>query len=131
MPKIDISITISVIVALCAIISPILTTIINNRYQMKVKKLEAEQRFYEDTIVRKRTIFENYLKAASRCAIRAKGEYLAEYGEYYISAFIYAPSDIRTDMINIHNLMTEYKWIEAIPLIEELTPKIADLISNM
>lgn len=131
MPKIDISITISVIVALCAIISPILTTIINNRYQMKIKKLETKQHYFEDNIVRKRTIFENYLKAASRCAIYAKIEAISEYGECYIPALIYAPSDIRTDMINIHNLMINHKWEKAIPLIEELTPKIADLISKM
>ena len=44
MPKIELTITISVILALAAIISPIFTAIINNRYQLKLKKLELKQK---------------------------------------------------------------------------------------
>ncbi len=61
MPQIDMTITISVIVALAAIVSPILTAIINNRYQLKLKKLELKQKEYEQTVLYKRKIFENSL----------------------------------------------------------------------
>lgn len=40
MPKIDLTVSISVIVALCAIISPMLVAIINNRHALKVKEIE-------------------------------------------------------------------------------------------
>ena len=39
----NLSVTISVIVAICAIISPILTAIINNHYQYKLRKLDDEK----------------------------------------------------------------------------------------
>ena len=45
MPKIDLTITISVIVALCAIISPIFTTLLNNRYLFKLE--ESKQKTKE------------------------------------------------------------------------------------
>lgn len=38
--KIDFTITISVILALAAIISPIIVSIINNKYQLKLKQIE-------------------------------------------------------------------------------------------
>lgn len=41
--QIDLSLTITAIIALCAIVSPIITTGINNAHQTKIKKIE----FYE------------------------------------------------------------------------------------
>lgn len=41
--QIDLSLTITSIIALCAIISPIITTAINNHHQLSIKKME----FYE------------------------------------------------------------------------------------
>ena len=61
MPKIDFTISISVILALCAIVSPIFTAIINNMHQTKIKKLELKQQEYRDTIIHQRDFFENYL----------------------------------------------------------------------
>ena len=57
MPKIDITITISVIVALCAIISPILTAFINNTHQLRLKKIDLAQKELESTVMHKRAIF--------------------------------------------------------------------------
>lgn len=38
--NIDLNLTITGIIALCAILSPILTTLINNHHQSKMKKVE-------------------------------------------------------------------------------------------
>ncbi len=124
MPKIDLTISISVIVALCAIISPILTAIINNRYQLKLKRIELSQQEYLETILYCRNIYENYLKYTGRCIYHSDTDALKEYGEYYYSALMYAPSDIRTDMINANNLIMEYKYNEASPIIEKIASRI-------
>ena len=56
-PQIDLTITISVIIALCAIITPLITTLLNNQHQLKIKKLELEQVRIENTVLYKRSIF--------------------------------------------------------------------------
>lgn len=43
MPKVDLTVTISVILGCAAIISPILTSMINNLHNSKIKQLELEQ----------------------------------------------------------------------------------------
>ena len=43
MPNIDLTVTVSVIIALCAIISPILTAIINNCHHTKIKNLKLSK----------------------------------------------------------------------------------------
>ena len=45
--SVDLTITISAILGVAAVISPIATAIINNRYQMKLKKLELQQQHLE------------------------------------------------------------------------------------
>lgn len=42
MPQIDPTITISVILAICALFAPSITAIINNRHQYKIRKLELQ-----------------------------------------------------------------------------------------
>lgn len=131
MPKIDLTVTISVIVALCAIVSPIATAIINNRYQLKLRKMDIYQKTLENTMLYKRSIFENYLKYAGRCIFHSDVNALKDYGEYYLLALLYAPIELHTEMKEINVLMLEKHWSKASPLFEVLTPKIYDVIQKL
>ena len=122
--RIDLTVTISVIIALCAIVSPILTAIINNCHQTKIKKLELKQQEYRDTVIHQRVFFENYLKHAGRCIYYADSDALKDYGEHYFSALMYAPDDLKADMIEANRLMLKDDWNNASVLIEKLTAKI-------
>ena len=124
MPEIDLTVTVSVIIALCAIVSPILTAIINNRHQLKIRKLEMQERLYENTVMYQRKIFENYLKYLGKCASHADVNALHEYGEYYLIALMYAPDNIQKKMKIANQNMQEYKWKNALSICEELTPLI-------
>lgn len=70
--KFDLTVTISVLVALSAVISPIFVAIINNRYQTKLRCLEVERElalkeletFYCD----KKKVFDEFLIAAGQYA---------------------------------------------------------------
>ena len=124
MPKFDLTISISVIVALCAIISPILTSIINNRYQIKLKRIELSRQEYQDSVLHCRDIYENYLKHAGRCIYYSDSDAQKDYGEYYYSALMYAPSDVRSDMIEPNALMLKNELNKASALIEKIAVKI-------
>ena len=65
--ELDLTITVTAILGIAAIISPIATAIINNLYQIKLKKLEMKQQKLEKTTYYIRSIFENYLRYAGRC----------------------------------------------------------------
>lgn len=127
MPKVDLTISISVILALCAIVSPIFTAIINNMHQTKIKKMELKQQEYRDTIIHQRDFFENYLKHAGRCIYYADSDALKDYGEHYFSALMYAPDDLKSDMIEANRLMLKDDWDNASILIEKLSTKIHDI----
>lgn len=62
MPKIDITFTVTAIIGIIAIISPIATTLINNHYQLKFKRAEFNLQAYERNVIYKQKIYENYLR---------------------------------------------------------------------
>lgn len=99
MPTIDLTITVSVILALSAIISPILTALINNHHQLKIKKLEAKQQEYERTVMYKRNIFENYLRYLNDVSQNPTKESVSGYAQYYPLAFMYLPKDVQKNFL--------------------------------
>ena len=125
MPKVDLTITISVIVALAAIISPVLTAILNNRHQLKLKRLELEQQKYEQAVLYKRNIFENYLKGVSALShYNNTRENCNLYSENYPLAFMYLPPEIQKLMTAINDLVGRHEY----PLIRNHIDELSLLI---
>ena len=131
MPKLELSFIITATVALMSFISPILTTLINNRHQLKIKKLELKQKQYEDTVIYKRNIFENYVSALSKLSAYATGDSIKEYGNYYSLAYMYLSENLQSEMSKINGLVLDHKWEMIFPLLEDLIPKIYKVLHTM
>lgn len=69
MPKIDSTITISIILAICALFAPSITAIINNRHQYKIRKLELRHNEFlhqsDMTYKNKYEIYKKFIQEAS------------------------------------------------------------------
>lgn len=128
MPKIDLTITISVIVALCAIISPIFTTLINNRYLFKLEESKQKQKVYENTTLHKREIFENYMMYAGQCIYYSDPDALKDYGKYYFPALMLVPAYLRPDMIEANQLMQRGQFDEVVKLFEKISLQLNTII---
>lgn len=100
--KVDLTVTISVILALCAILSSVFTAAINNRHQLRMKKLELEHQRHETDTLHKRGVFEEYLEKAFRCTVYTGGVHYSEYTEIYLKAVFLAPKAVRDKMIALH-----------------------------
>lgn len=120
MPQIELTITISVILALAAIISPIFTTIINNRYQLKIKKLEVKQKEYEQTILYKRNIFENYLRYLNDVFQNPTKESMSGYAQYYPLAFMYLPPDVQQKLSVVNHKLGQSARANIVDEIDEI-----------
>lgn len=121
MPKIDLTITISVIVTLVAIISPIFTSVINNIYQLKLKKLELKQSEYEKITLHKRELFENFLSAFNQvCHIRTT-ETVSLYASSYSLIYVYLPPNVRSDLGMVNLLISKHLWDEAIKYVDAIS----------
>jgi hypothetical protein len=130
MPKVDLTVTISVILGCAAIISPILTSMINNLHNSKIKQLELEQEHIKNTILHQKNIFEKYIRYAGRYIALADQESSKEYEEYYFLSILYASEELRKKMISTHKNIEEGDWENATIHLEQLIPEIIDLLGK-
>lgn len=93
--KIDLTISISVLLALSSIFSNIIIAIINNFHQTKMKKMELKQAYTKNEILHRRAIFEDYLAKTGRLVHRPSAETLEEYGKVCYLACLFAPPEVR------------------------------------
>lgn len=82
MPEIDLTVTVSVIIALCAIISPVITTIINNLHEEKMKKIEYRHTEKSNREEHEKSIYEGYVRSAGKCIYSQSPEDLKMFGEH-------------------------------------------------
>lgn len=127
----DPTITLSVVIALCAIISPILTTVLNNAHQTKIKKMEMKQQIYRDTVIKKRTVFEDYLRYTGAFIRSYNAETAKDYGNAYGLALMYAPPQIQSHISSINSLLFNEEHQAASTQLEELAPMIHTMLQNM
>lgn len=124
--KFDLSITISVIIGLAAVVSPILTALINNHHQIKMKKLELKQEHFEKTVIFQRTIFENYIRTVGRCIEYNDGKSLQAYHENYFLALMYAPEKNKLQMQEINTYISKAELSLANKKMEQLIPDLQE-----
>lgn len=81
MPKVDFTITISILLAICALFAPSITALINNHHQYKMRKLELTydaQIHYSDLIYRhKYDAYKTFLDIAGDYSLM--NEYFEDY----------------------------------------------------
>lgn len=119
----NLNVTVSIIVAICATTSPIFTAIINNRYQLKLKLMERQDALYEKTVFYQQKILENYLKSAAKCISFSSESQLVDYGEAFGLASLYAEDEFLEKMNELDALIRGYHWSEASAFLRSMIPE--------
>lgn len=133
-PSIDLTLTLSGVLAVSSILSGILATIINNRYQLKLHTMDLRQRNTENTTHYYRDIFEKYLKACSKHLKDYGVPNHIEYTECYLTALLYAPDAIASKMQTLDTCITSGKSPENVnpsQLVREITMLLNKWLQTM
>ncbi|WP_059004248.1 hypothetical protein [Bittarella massiliensis (ex Durand et al. 2017)] len=109
----DASITITSIIAVCAIISPIATSLINNHHQKTMRKVELEYEIQRNLEKHKKVIFEDFIRAAGACIYYSDGDALKEIGKHIYVVLCYAPEELVGDIKTLENQIRGSNFEEA------------------
>lgn len=127
MPTLDLSFTVTAIIAVCALLSPIATALINNQHQIRMKRLEYEHTEKMAQEAHEQEIYEGYVRAAGACIqVQTNGTY-QEFGSYSSLAMYYVPDDIRSDMLGLEKAMRAGNRSSTVDLLAEITVKLRKL----
>ena len=118
MPKIDASLTITGIIALCAILSPVIVTFLNNRHAIKMEKLKFQTE-------NKAKAIEDYLLAVGKILDVYSSQSACDYEARKGIAYLYAPKSAWPKMDELDRLIKGQKFEDArkslVPLCKELS----------
>lgn len=126
MPKFDPTITLGVLLSVCALFSSVLTTFLNNKHQEKLKHIEFRMNQYYNTSLYNRRIYEKYLRYAGLCVLSWDPP-TEKYNEYYYLALMCSPKYLRDYFILIHEYISEENWTRAKEVLDKLVPYITEL----
>lgn len=128
--KLDLTITVTAILGIAAIISPISTAIINNRYLLKMRRLDAEIALKKEASFYNREVYENYLKSSFKYLKRRDSEVKHEYSECYALALIYFPEDLLEEIISINIILRSDNLTGVTERLENLSKKIRKILQT-
>lgn len=121
--KVDLTVTISVILGCAAVISPMLTAIINNWHDSAVRRQERREQSRKETVGYKKDVLEKYLQYASVYIQTQRSQ--DAYAAAYTVAYLYVPEDVRESMAKLDRLIQEYTYKEQyeafIPVLKSVT----------
>lgn len=129
--KFDSTITITVVIAISAIISPIITTLLNNHHLYKMRKLDDEAELRKTSYFYKRGIFEDYMRYAGQCVTYASADALENYGATYALALIYFPDELLDKIIDINAALNRQQWTNALVKLNELSPELRKQLQKL
>ena len=129
--KFDSTITITVVIAISAIISPIITTLLNNHHLYKMRKLDDETELRKTSYFYKRGIFEDYMRYAGQCVTHATSDALENYGATYALALIYFPDELLDKIIDINASLNRHQWANALVKLNELSPELRKQLQKL
>lgn len=112
------TIIVALLAAISAITAPILTSLINNYYQLKMKQIEL----YEEKRIK---AINDYISSVSQCIQLASNESIKEMSQSFNSIFLYTSPDLWDDLLKINKLIENIEFEQ----VSELLPNIAQRLS--
>lgn len=123
--------TVGSILAASAIISPILTAIINNHHLMKIRKLDQKKEAHQETAVYKRKLIESYLQKTASCVHYHTPEHREQYSESFGRLVSYVSDEIQKQMILIDDCIDENDDETARHAFIRLIPQLTDIVQKL
>ena len=113
----------SMIIAGCALLSPGIITWVNNRHQLKLRKLEIEEQRKNHS----QEIIDGFFRSAGVCSRVLNTASLSEYGQYSSLIYFYLPSEFHADITAINNAANHHSNSEKVSnALEPLALKYAE-----
>lgn len=91
----------ALVIGVVALISPVVTSLINCYFQFKVKKIDKEEQVFNSKIKHIEDIFIGYLSSVGKVVATSTFGDLADYGKYYPLILLYIPVDKRDVFQNL------------------------------
>lgn len=113
-----------------SVISPVITTYLNYRYQLKIRKLEIQEQENDLYYSKKVSCIETFIAALGKCAVLCNREVIRECGEAFHLIYLYTSQDLWAAIDEMQLLMSANKWDEVQKKLPSLSKALAEEINK-
>lgn len=109
------------------IVGPIITTILTNRYQLKLRELDIKQSAFDSYNSNRFDAINTFISKAGRCLSYLDENSVMDFGGAYHCVYQYVPTEYWDKLDEFYDVLISYKWSEA----KQLYPPIARYLSEI
>ena len=113
-----------------SIVSPVITTWMNHRFQLRLSDLEAKNKEIENHYLKKREVIDDFIASTGKCLFRADAAALQECGKSFYSIYVYVPSSLWPDIDMLLKLINSREIEKAQEHFVGLAKALADVLEE-
>lgn len=121
---IDLTLTVGSILAISAVVAPVITTAMNNNHQLEIKQLELNDAQRQREMKRLSEIYDTYVSAAGACVMYPENADFSAFQAASARAMLYAPEAVLPRMRKLAAEIESLDADQALPLIYEITQSL-------
>lgn len=110
------------------ILGPIITTILTNRHQLKLRQMDITQKVIEKCEERRFLAINTFIAKAGCCLSCVDEESVKDFGESYHCIYQYVPDKFWPKLDEFYMVLISYNWKSAKELYPEIIHELAELL---
>lgn len=112
------------------IAGPIVTAILTNRHQLKLRKLDIEQRKTEKYIDARNYAITSFISKTGQCITSADIPVLKELGLVYHNVYAYVPQSLWPSLDDLYQSIVCYNWTDSRKKFTVISHSLAELLKE-
>lgn len=112
------------------IAGPIITTILTNRHQIKLRTLELKEKQTDEINKARIMAIENFISNVGKVLANPARECIRECGEHFFQVYAYIPHELWDDLDLLYDDINEYRWDPARTRFNNIAKSLAVLLKE-
>lgn len=113
-----------------SIVSPVITTWMNHRFQLRLAELEAKNKEIENHYLKKRAVIDNFITSTGKCLFHADATAMQKCGESFYSIYVYVPQSLWPELDTLQELINSLEFEQAQKQFSNLIKSLADILEE-
>ena len=112
------------------VFGPIITALITNHHQLKLRELEIKQRNIDSYTEKRSKAIETFLANTGRCLVFNDRESVRACGESFHNVYPYVPQDLWRQLDFLYEALTAYEWGNARSLYSSIAHRLCEILKE-
>ena len=128
--QIDWSATAAWIALAISILSPAITTLLTNRHQLKLHKLDIQEKREDIYNEARISVIEEFISKVSKCISHPSGTNKIECAECFFYIYAYTPQSLWPFLDDLNSKLESGCWDDAFKLFKDISKSLACLLKG-